>query len=267
MKKFLNLSKWIFPVLIPGILTSCEKDDNTGPDYNTSFRVESAFNGTALKKSAVSKGELMLDEVSIVISEIEVEYDDDDPGRDEDKWFDLKLDGPFEINILDNGESLDQVLANVSLPEAEYDEIEFEMEPGEDPSSALFGKTILAEGTINGVPFVFWRDDSEDFEIEFEDAGILTVDGIREAAITLFIDLNNVFDYSISGIDLTLLNDNDGDGLIEIFPGSDDGYSELADELWERFEDSIDAYEEEYDDDEDDHDDEDDDYDDDDDDK
>lgn len=258
MKKIISLSKWLFPVLVPALLTSCETDENNGPDFNTSIRVESAFGNSTAKKSAGAESELILNSVSIVLSEIEIEYDDDDMGRDDESYSEIDLGGPFEIELMDNGESLEQVLANISLPVAEYDEIEFEMEPGRIPSSPLFGKTILAEGSINGVPFIFWNDESEDFEIEFEDAGILTVDGIREAAITLFVDLNRLFDTSVNGINFSGLTDNDDDGVIEIHPGSDDGYSELADELWDHFDDSIDAFENEFDEDDEDDDDDDD---------
>ena len=241
------------------MLVSCEKDSDLGPEYNTRIIAKAFYQPAGMKKSAFTNPEIVLESFTIVVEEIEFEYEDDEKEmRDDDYVSDIELSGPFELELLDNGESLDQVLATVTLPEGRYQEVEFEIETGSNPASEMYQKSVQITGTLDGIPFVFWTDDTEDIELEFEGSNELTIDGLREAIVTLSFDLSTIFDDSEGGIHLSDLSDNDGDGIIEINPGSDDGYEEYADEIWDRLDDSIEAMED-YLDDEDDEDDEDDD--------
>jgi hypothetical protein len=238
------------------IFSSCEKDDNTGPEYNTKVVATASFDQTAMKKSLPADADIVLESFKIIIKEIEFELDDDDKEMyDDDYYSDIELSGPFELNLLDNGSGLEEILATVTLPEAEYDEVEFEIEKGNDPSSDMYGKSVRITGTINGVPFDFWTDESEDIELEFEGSNKLTVDGVREAIITLYFDLSSVFNYTAIVTYLGEIADNDDDGLIEINPMSDDGYVDFEDDIWEKFVDSLKALEDDNDDDDDDYDD------------
>ncbi|MBE0600090.1 MAG: DUF4382 domain-containing protein [Burkholderiaceae bacterium] len=242
-------------------LTSCEKDPEMGPDYNTRIMAKAGFNAGAAKKSLASYN-ISLESFTIVVEEIEFEFDDDDKnGRDNDYASDIELKGPFVIDLMDNGKSLEQLLATVILPEGRYKEIEFEIEKGKVPGSPMFGKSIQATGTINGTPFTFWTDETDDFEVEFEGSNVLTVDGVKEAIVTIYLDLSRMFDPAMGGMYFGELMDKDGDGEIEINPFSDDDYSSLSDDLWELFDDALDAYDDydDFDDDDDDDDDEDDD--------
>jgi len=247
----------ILSLLLASFFVSCEKDEDLRPDYNTAIKAEAIF-GSGMKKAS-ENADITIDRFSVVISEIEFEFEDDDPIRDEDIYDDFELRGPFYLDLMDNGTSLEELITSVNLPQAMFDEIEFDLEPGTDPDSDMFGKTVYIEGTINGIPFIFWDDEDYDFELDFDDSEILNLEAATSAVVTLLFDLNQVFGMGMGGTDLGQLLDMDEDGIIEIHPGSDDGYSDLADELWDRFKDSIEAIEEEDDDDDDDYDDDDDD--------
>ncbi len=227
------------------LLISCEEKEDIQPDHNTKIKAVAFYDQTNLKKSSFSGSEIVLESFMIVMEEIEFEFEDDDKEiMGEDYASDIELDGPFELELMDNGESLEEIIATVNLPHGDYDEVEFEIETGKDPGSEMFEKSIMAKGSLNGTPFVFWTDGTDDFELEFEGNNKLTIDGVKEAIVTLSFDLSKVFDVHLIGIDLSGLSDVDGDGTIEINPYSDDDFSELSDDLWERFKDSMEAWEE-----------------------
>ncbi len=257
------ISKRIVPVWITAMflmLVSCEKDADLRPDYNTRIIAEAYYQQAGLKKSVYSDTEIILESFSIVVEEIEFEFDDDEKEmRDDDYVSDIELTGPFELELLDNGESLDQVLAKVTLPEGSYQEVEFEIETGSNPASDMYQKSVKITGTIDGTPFMFWTDETDEIELEFEGSNQLTIDGVREAIVTLSFDLSTIFAVSEGGVHLSNLSDSDGDGIIEIDPESDDGYSDYADDIWERLDDGIEALEDYFTDRDDDDDDDDDD--------
>ena len=151
-----------------------------------------------------------------------------------------------------NRSGIDQTLAEVDLPEGNYEEIEFSINESEDSESELFEKSIFIAGTINGTPFEFWHNEDLDFEIEFEN-GMLTLEEASATLINLQFDLNNLF----SLVDISTAADGNEDGTIEINPSNDDGNSDLADTMMDAIDDIIDAFEDEFEEEDDDEDDED----------
>lgn len=245
--------------LILGILTvfaltfvSCSNDGNQNPSGTSNVNVAAKATYTSSKGSAAKTlNTVVLSEFMVNIKEIELEIDDDflenddedsddDNGSDDDGWDDdgyfnfdddIELKGPFELDLL-NGQV---VFADVNLPNAVYEEIEFEFEKNQNPASPLYQKTVLLTGTIDGVPFEFWHNFEEEFEVDFEDANQdVVIDG--NGTIVINFDLNAV----INNIDFSLAVDGDGDGTIEISPNDDDGNSALANQIRQRIKDFAD---------------------------
>ncbi|MFO7923074.1 MAG: hypothetical protein R6U58_05215 [Bacteroidales bacterium] len=237
------------------LLSSCSKDDiekggvgflfkaiYLNPGSSASLKSASASNEEELSNSVI------VETFKINISEIELEFDDDDPLFATDSFAsDIELEGPFEIDLMLEGMALEAFIAdNVELPVAAYEEIEFEFEENENSISEMFKKTILVKGTIDGTPFVFWHDEDFDMEIEFDNT--VHLDEAKQAIITVSFDIVSMFDPSNGGVDISAAMDENQNGIIEIYPDDPDGNETLADRLMDRIEDVIDAFEDRFDD-------------------
>ncbi|NGZ89902.1 hypothetical protein [Psychroflexus maritimus] len=161
--------------------------------------------------------------------EDEDDYDEDD-SEDEDEY---KINGPFEIDLTNESTTVVQV----EIPVAEYEEVEFEMDRGKDMSSPLYQKSMLMTGTLNGMPFEFYHTFSEDFEIDYEDAGqnlVITEENNNE--ITFQFDLISV----INSVNMNNASDGNGNGVIEISPDDTDGNNQLANQIKNAVKDYVD---------------------------
>lgn len=190
---------------------------------------------------ASSSSTVKLDQFKINIREIEFEYaDKDSDDAMENVYDDVKLYGPFEIDLLNGqGSTFDKVLATTSIPNGDFEEIEFKVHKSKDVASGMYGKSVYASGTINGTPFVFWHDTDEEFEIDFEDVNKnISLRGQSQQVIINF-NLGLLFD-SVQGVDISKARDQDGDGIITIDPKNTDGNKWLADLLKDALEDATD---------------------------
>ncbi len=225
-----------------GLLTlSCSTDnDGDGPFGNNevakvSLKAKGTYNSTAAKgfSQETLKANMEISSFLVNISEIELEFDDDHwdddfYGSDDD----IELKGPFELDLVQN----EFTFAVVDLPQARYEELEFEFEKNRDNTSELFGKTVLVRGLLDGTPFEFWHNFEEDMEIDYEDHNRdINISG-NNNEITINFNLGGM----LSGIDFSTAQDGNGDGLIEISPADEDGNRALAKQLRERIKDYID---------------------------
>ncbi|MFD0933451.1 hypothetical protein ACFQ0R_12670 [Psychroflexus salinarum] len=161
----------------------------------------------------------------------EIEDEEDDDRFDSDDEFELR--GPFELN-LSSGEV---TVVEVEIPVGEYEEVEFEMDRSNNPTSDLYQKSILMRGTISGTPFEFFHTFSEDFEVDYEDAGqnlVITED--NNNTVVFEFDLVSVFNL----IDLSNAKDENGNGTIEISPEDNDGNNQLANRIKNAIKDYVD---------------------------
>lgn len=213
-----------------------------GAIFSVSCGDDEPINGAvALKMGAVSptgstingrtKTTTVLTDIKISLREIEFEFDQEDSHFKSDSSFneDVKLKGPFIIDLLNQNTLVDQLIATVNMPNATYEEVEFKLHKNTE-AGEMNGKSILISGTIDGKPFTFWHDTDEEFEIDFENPTTdLTING---SSITMVINLqlDQLFSSVKGGVNLSLAQDGDGDGIIEINPGADnDGNKDIAD--------------------------------------
>ncbi|MFO7575250.1 MAG: hypothetical protein R6W67_08850 [Bacteroidales bacterium] len=237
-----DLFKAVIFLFIAAFLSSCKKDDQKGM---ASIKFEAKYTTTkstlAEKSSTVG---VIIESFKINLEEIEIEFNDNDPLFATDSVAtDYELNGPFEIDLVKNGNALETIIAsNVELPTAAYDEIEFKFRESKVLTSEMNGKSILVKGTINGTPFTFWSDNEIEAEIEFDQ--IVYLDEASKAVLTVSFDLASLFNSAVGGIDITSATDGNANGTIEIFPGDPDGNSNLASLIWAKVEYIIDAFEE-----------------------
>ena len=163
--------------------------------------------------------------------------DFDDDGDDNDVSYgsedDFELNGPFELSL--NSDVI--TVINVEIPVGEYEEVEFEMDRSENPNSDLFQKSILMRGTISGIEFEFFHTFSEEFEIDYEDAGQnLVISEENNKTVVFEFDLTSVFSF----VDLSGATDGNENGVIEISPEDNDGNRQLANRIKNAIKDYVD---------------------------
>lgn len=199
-------------------------------------------NGTVILKMAATsptgnsisgrtQATTVITDFKVSIREIEFEFDEEDDHFKTDSSFneDVKLKGPFVLDVLEQNAFVEQLIATVNLPNARYEEVEFKLHKSTD-AGVMNGKSILITGTIDGTPFIFWHDTDEEFEIDFENAATDLVINGNTAAMVINLQLDRLFSTVKGGVNLSLAMDGNGDGVIEINPGSidNDGNKELA---------------------------------------
>lgn len=222
-------------------------DDAENPNSNVSI-IAKASVGESISSNSGARmlSGVVLEEFKINIRKIEFEYEDPEFENDaeEEAWEnvyeDVKLKGPFEVSLLsESGAALSQLLTSTSIPNGNFEEIEFKLHKNENSASAMYGKSVYASGSINGTPFIFWHNTDEEFEIDFEEVNRNIELRGQSLEVIINFNLGLLFD-SVNGIDITGATDGNGDGVIEISPDDEDGNQELADLLKDAIEDATD---------------------------
>lgn len=257
--KTLHLKHLTFLLLFSiALLTSCSDDNSSSSnDGQLTINAKATFSGNANRmiQGRNANAEIALTKFKMNIKELELEFDDDyyddndddndssddDGGNDydDDGYYgyddDFELNGPFELDLLSGSFSF----VTIDVPNAVFEEIEFDFDRNNNSQSDLFGKTVLMEGTIDGVPFVFWHDFEEDFELDFDDNNNDIVINNNASEITINFNLDFILGVS-TGVDLSNAQDGNGDGIITISPNDTDGNQSLANQLKEKIKDYAD---------------------------
>ncbi|PCI32536.1 MAG: hypothetical protein COB60_09285 [Flavobacteriaceae bacterium] len=230
------------------LLVSCN-NDSVSDDGNLKLKAAANFENTASQKFATSKEQNTIEITTFMINikEIELEIDDYDEmmGSSGDMMgeimrkfcTDIEFEGPFELDLLNGHMSID--IASANMPNDVYEEIEFDMDVCTNQNSELYGKSILIKGTINEMPFVFWHNTNEEFEIDYQNANNNLIINGGSMTTTINFNLSIIFG-AATVIDFSLAKDTDGDGVIEINPNNDDDNKEIADLIKNLLEESAD---------------------------
>ncbi|RLD27655.1 MAG: hypothetical protein DRI75_08940 [Bacteroidetes bacterium] len=226
MKNF----KFLFLTLLTLAIISCSKDNNNG-EGGINLTI-SAVN-QSVSKSAINQKAFAADVIftDFRISIRDVVFKNDDDATSSLDTDEIQFRGPYQIDLLDGTNALSQTIGNVFVPDGRYKELRFKLHKDEDlpATDDLFDRSIYIEGTIDGVPFVFWHDTSENLDVG-RSTGVLVQDGIVD--FTVQFDISQ-FLSSLNQIDLSQATDNNGNGLIEIFPNDQDGNQGIAADLKE----------------------------------
>jgi hypothetical protein len=183
-----------------------------------------------------------LTDFRINLKEIELEFDDDvnaddrnrggavmhgdDQDDDEDE---IKLRGPFEVDLLDHQTFITHLLGSLVIPNRPLEEIEIELDRGRNSASLMYGKSVFMAGTIDGTDFTFWHNRNEEFEIELEGRNRVFVTG-EDLSVVIAVRLD---EFTAAAVDLlAAAKDGNGDGTIEIDPLNTDGNATVAYKLF-----------------------------------
>lgn len=155
---------------------------------------------------------------------------DDDPNSNLDTD-EIQFRGPYQIDLLDGTDAITQTIGDVVVPDGMYKEMRFKFHKDEDLQSndELFDRSIYIAGTIDGTPFVFWHDTSENLDV-----GRTTGVEVSGNVVNFTVEFDiSQFLSSLNQIDLMQATDGNQDGTIEIYPNDEDGNRDMADALKE----------------------------------
>lgn len=206
-------------------ISSCTNDSSSAGNVTLKATAVSATGKTSLTARTAATSTVVITDFKINIGNIKFETDMEDMMHDSDpKHEDVKLMGPFLLDLLDPNKTLSQVITSVDIPNAKYEEIKFNFEKSL-VSGEMLGKTYMIKGTINDKPFMIWSDKDAELEMDFMDSSKdFTVNG-NDMTLNIKMQLDALMAKLTLLANQGQLLDTDGDGVIEISTGFDDGHS------------------------------------------
>ena len=215
--------------LLALVISSCTNDSASEGNVTLKASAVSATGKTSLT-ARTAASTVVLTDFKINIGNIEFETDIDDAMYSTDPIHDdVKLVGPFLLDLLDPNLTLSPFITAVSVPNARYEEIEFNFEKS-TVVGEMNGKTYLIKGTINGKPFIIWSDEDAELELDFEDNNKDFTINSNDISLNIKIQLDALMNKLTTLANQGLLLDTDGDGVIEISTGSgDDNHNDIGD--------------------------------------
>jgi hypothetical protein len=191
--------------------SACTNDSSTtsGTVALKASAISSTGKTSLTARSAVTST-VVLTDFKINIGNIEFETDMEDDRYNMYPFHeDVKLTGPFLIDLLDPNNTLSQIITSVNVPNAKYEEVEFNFKKSL-VAGEMNGKTFLIKGTINGKAFMIWSTSDAELELDFEDATKdFTVNG-NDIALNFKIHLDAIMAKLITLENQNLLVDRDG---------------------------------------------------------
>jgi len=211
-------------VLLAIALSSCS--DNASTSGNVSIKATAvSTTGKTSSTARTAASTVVITDFKVNIGNIKLETDMEDDRHSTDPTHeDVKLMGPFLLDLLDLNKPLSQFITSVDVPNARYEEIKFNFTKSLIAGD-LEGKTFLIKGTINDKPFVIWSAENIELEMDFVDPTKDFAINDNSVALNIKIQLDALMAKINYLANQGLLLDTDGDGIIEITTGNDDGHS------------------------------------------
>jgi hypothetical protein len=221
MKKFSILA-----VLVLAI-SSCT--DNATSNGNVTLKASAVSGtGTTSLTARTAASTVVITDFKINIGNIKFETDMGDMMYGKDPMHgDSKLNGPFLLDILDPGKPMSQIITSVDVPNAKYDEIKLMFEKS-TVAGEMYGKTYMIKGTINDKPFIIWSDKEVQLGMDFMDPSKNFTVGGNAMMLNVKMQLDGIMTKLTTMANQNLLHDTDGDGIIEITTGLDDGNATIG---------------------------------------
>lgn len=215
--------------LLAIMASSCS--DNASTDGNVTLKASAVSTTNMTSATARMASTVVITDFKINIGNIKLETDVEDDRYDTDSLHDdVKLAGPFLLDILDPNKTLSQIITTVNVPNAQYEEIKFKFEKSIQPGE-MEGKTFLIKGTIDGKNFVVWSGKDAELEMDFADPTKDFTVNSNDVTLNIKIQLDALIAKLTSLASQNLLLDTDGDGVIEISTDNDDGHHDFGEQI------------------------------------
>lgn len=205
---------------------SCTQDNTT--DGNVTLKASALVSNTNLTARTTTDPVVVLTDFKVNIGSIKFETDVEDERHSEDPTHeDVKLNGPFLLDLLDPNTTLSQIITSLSVPDAQYEEVKFKFTPSLVDGEML-GKSFLIKGTVDGKNFLISSSRESEVEVDFEDASKDFTINSNDLTINLKMSLNGIITRIKTLAGQGLLTDTDNDGVIEITTNSDDNHHDMG---------------------------------------
>lgn len=211
----------VLGVLVVFFLISCEKND-TG-SISLTFKGE---NQSLKSANSGLAADVKITDFQLSIRDVEFKLDESDLDSSE-----VQFRGPFDVDLMSETDALNQTIGNLEVEDGTYKIIRFKLHKSREreESDPLYDRSVVLNGTIDGTPFEFWHDTSENFDVENSEGIIVSGTSVNVVVKFKIDDLLT----SLHSIDLSQATDTNENGLIEINPDNDDGNGDIADQLKE----------------------------------
>lgn len=212
------------------VVSSCSDNQTDSTSGNVTLKASavSTTGKTSLTARSTAASTVVITDFKINIGSIKLETDEEDAMHTEDPLHeDVKLTGPFLLDLLDADKTLSQIITSVSIPNAKYEEIKFKFQPS-TLAGEMNGRSFMIKGTVDGKNFVVWSGKEVELEMDFNDpAKDFTVNS-NDISLNIKIQIDAIMAKITALAGQGLLTDTDGDGVIEITTGTDDGHHDLG---------------------------------------
>jgi hypothetical protein len=212
------------------VVSSCSDNQTDSTSGNVTLKASavSTTGKTSLTARNTAASTVVITDFKINIGSIKLETDEEDAMHTEDPLHeDVKLTGPFLLDLLDADKTLSQIITSVSIPNAKYEEIKFKFQPS-TLAGEMNGRSFMIKGTVDGKNFVVWSGKEVELEMDFNDpAKDFTVNS-NDISLNIKIQIDAIMAKITALAGQGLLTDTDGDGVIEITTGTDDGHHDLG---------------------------------------
>jgi len=209
-------------VMIGFLMNSCSDEEPMNPKISLEM---SAIN----TKSTLARNNAVVVFTDFKISIRDVVFKNDNDPMSNLDTDEVQFRGPYHVDLLDNTDAITQTIGETIVPNGMYKEMRFKFHKDENlpQSDKLYDRSIYIEGTIDGIPFVFWHDTSENLDVG-RGTGVLVQNGSVNFSVQFDI---SQFLNSFHQIDMSEAQDQNNDGVIEIYPNDQDGNQDMADKL------------------------------------
>jgi hypothetical protein len=213
------------------VVSSCSDNQTDSTSGNVTLKASAVSTTNMTSATARIASTVVITDFKINIGNIKLETDVEDDRYDTDSLHDdVKLAGPFLLDILDPNKTLSQIITTVNVPNAQYEEIKFKFEKSIQPGE-MEGKTFLIKGTIDGKNFVVWSGKDAELEMDFADPTKDFTVNSNDVTLNIKIQLDALIAKLTSLASQNLLHDTDGDGVIEISTDNDDGHHDFGEQI------------------------------------
>jgi hypothetical protein len=199
------------------IFSSCSKDEESG-SVTLSL---TGVNQTLKSAQNTLVADVKITDFKLSFRDVEFKLDESDLNSTE-----VQFRGPYDVDLMSETDALSQTIGTIDIPDGTYKVLRFKLHKDMDrlETDPLYDRSLYMKGTIDGTPFEFWHDTSENFDFEYT-GGIVVAGNNVEINVQFVIDQ---FLDSLHTIDLSQAVDEDEDGLIKINPDNEDGNGDIA---------------------------------------
>ena len=211
------------------LMTSCSENDSVSPTgkVNLKFSVSDVDLNSSGGRTA---GAVSITDFQISIRDVIFMTDHDDDGIADDS-IEIGFRGPYQLDLLNGADAITETIGTVEVPNGTYQQLRFKFHKDEDlaQSEPLFDSSLFIKGMIGEKPFELWHDTSENFDIG-KNEGIVVANNEIDLIVNFSV---SQFLSSLHEVDLSLAEDKDQNGLIEINTNDSDGNKEIVDAIKE----------------------------------